>query len=38
MTVSTLMTIYFTPVLYALFNKDKQKKDIERIENYLEEV
>ncbi len=38
MTVSTLMTIYFTPVLYAIFNKDKQKKDIERIENYLEEV
>jgi len=38
MTVSTLMTIYFTPVLYALFNKDKQKKDVERIENYLEEV
>ncbi len=38
MAVSTLMTIFFTPVLYALFNKDKQKKDVERIENYLEEV
>ena len=38
MAISTLMTIFFTPVLYMLFNKDKQKKDVERIENYLEEV
>lgn len=38
MAISTLMTIFFTPVLYALFNKDKQKKDVERIENYLQEV
>ncbi|MEA5029726.1 MAG: efflux RND transporter permease subunit, partial [Sphaerochaeta associata] len=38
MAISTLMTIFFTPVLYLLFNKDKQKKDVERIENYLEEV
>ena len=38
MAISTLMTIFFTPVLYMLFNKDKQKKDAERIENYLEEV
>ena len=38
MAISTLMTIFFTPVLYMLFNKDKQKMDVERIENYLEEV
>ena len=36
MTISTLMTIFFTPVLYALFNKDKKKQDVESIENYAE--
>ncbi|WP_321301740.1 efflux RND transporter permease subunit [uncultured Sphaerochaeta sp.] len=36
MTISTLMTIFFTPVLYALFNRDKRKQDVESIENYAE--
>nr|WP_321264494.1 efflux RND transporter permease subunit [uncultured Sphaerochaeta sp.] len=36
MTISTLMTIFFTPVLYALFNKDKKKQDVESIEKYAE--
>ncbi len=36
MTISTLMTIFFTPVLYALFNSDKRKQDVESIENYAE--
>ncbi|MPM94303.1 Toluene efflux pump membrane transporter TtgB [bioreactor metagenome] len=38
MAISTLMTIFFTPVLYALFNKDKKKKDVESIESYVEEL
>ncbi|MGH0053114.1 MAG: efflux RND transporter permease subunit, partial [Sphaerochaetaceae bacterium] len=37
MTISTLMTIFFTPVLYAIFNRDKRKKDVESIETYAEE-
>lgn len=37
MTISTLMTIFLTPVLYALFNKDKKKKDVENIETFLED-
>lgn len=36
MTISTLMTIFFTPVLYALFNREKRKQDVESIENYAE--
>ncbi|MDT4761670.1 efflux RND transporter permease subunit [Sphaerochaeta sp. PS] len=36
MAISTLMTIFFTPVLYALFNKDKSKLDIESIETFVE--
>ncbi|MGE4454680.1 MAG: efflux RND transporter permease subunit [Sphaerochaeta sp.] len=36
MTISTLMTIFFTPVLYAHFNRDKRKQDVESIENYAE--
>lgn len=31
MVVSTLMTIFVTPVLYRLFNRDKQRRDIEDI-------
>ena len=38
MAISTLMTIFFTPVLYALFNRDKKKKDVESIETYAEEL
>jgi HAE1 family hydrophobic/amphiphilic exporter-1 len=38
MAISTLMTIFFTPVLYALFNRDKKKKDVESIESYVEEL
>ncbi len=37
MAISTLMTIFFTPVLYALFNREKQKKDVESIEQYVGE-
>lgn len=37
MTVSTFLTIFFTPVLYALFNREKKKKDVESIESYAEE-
>lgn len=36
MTVSTLMTIFFTPVLYAILNKDKEKRDVESIEAFAE--
>ena len=36
MAISTLMTIFFTPVLYALFNREKRKKDVESIENFAE--
>lgn len=36
MAISTLMTIFFTPVLYALFNKEKSKLDIESIETFVE--
>ena len=37
MAISTLMTIFLTPVLYALFNKDKKKKDVENINVFIEE-
>jgi len=37
MTISTLMTIFFTPTLYAIFNREKRKKDVESIESYVEE-
>ncbi len=36
MTISTLMTIFFTPTLYALFNREKRRKDVESIESYVE--
>ncbi|HKM05420.1 MAG TPA: efflux RND transporter permease subunit [Sphaerochaeta sp.] len=36
MAISTLMTIFFTPVLYALFNKEKHKRDVESIEWFVE--
>ncbi|HKL59217.1 MAG TPA: efflux RND transporter permease subunit [Sphaerochaeta sp.] len=36
MAISTLMTIFFTPVLYALFNKEKHKRDVESIESFAE--
>ena len=38
MAISTIMTIFLTPVLYALFNRDKKKKDVENINVYIEEV
>jgi len=37
MAISTIMTIFFTPTLYALFNRDKHKIDVESIETYVEE-
>ncbi|HAF85931.1 MAG TPA: AcrB/AcrD/AcrF family protein [Sphaerochaeta sp.] len=36
MAISTLMTIFFTPVLYALFNREKKKRDVENIESFVE--
>lgn len=36
MAISTLMTIFFTPVLYSLFNSDKKKRDVESIESFAE--
>ncbi|MDY0290029.1 MAG: efflux RND transporter permease subunit [Sphaerochaeta sp.] len=36
MAISTLMTIFFTPVLYALFNRDSHKRDVESIEAFVE--
>jgi len=36
MAISTLMTIFFTPVLYTLFNKEKNKRDVESIESFAE--
>ena len=36
MAISTLMTIFFTPVLYALFNREKHKRDVESIESFAE--
>ena len=35
MTVSTLMTIFFTPTLYRLFNSDTKRRDVESIEHQL---
>jgi HAE1 family hydrophobic/amphiphilic exporter-1 len=37
MAVSTVMTIFLTPTLYRLFNRDKVKRDIENIANLVEE-
>ena len=37
MAISTLMTIFFTPTLYAIFNREKHRKDVESIEAYVEE-
>ncbi len=37
MAISTLMTIFFTPTLYAIFNREKKKKDVESIELYVGE-
>jgi len=31
MAISTLMTIFFTPTLYRLFNSDKKRRDVEDI-------
>lgn len=31
MVVSTLMTIFVTPVLYRLFNSDRKRRDIESV-------
>lgn len=36
MAISTLMTIFFTPVLYALLNREKHKRDVESIESFAE--
>lgn len=36
MAISTLMTIFFTPVLYVFFNKKKHTRDVESIESYAE--
>ncbi len=37
MAISTLMTIFFTPTLYRLFNRDKTRRDVEDIANLMEE-
>lgn len=37
MIISTIMTIFVTPTLYRLFNRDKQARDIESIANLVEE-
>jgi HAE1 family hydrophobic/amphiphilic exporter-1 len=37
MTISTLMTIFFTPTLYRIFNSDTKRRDVESIEHQLEE-
>ena len=37
MAVSTIMTIFVTPTLYSIFNRDKKKKDIESIDALVEE-
>lgn len=37
MIISTLMTIFVTPVLYRLFNRDKESRDVENIANLVSE-
>jgi multidrug efflux pump subunit AcrB len=38
MAISTIMTIFVTPTLYRLFNRDKKRRDIENIVELVEEV